>query len=45
MSQVIVGNAGYDRISLCVLHESGCYEFRCCVLCPLSLCVVRIFSG
>lgn len=45
VSQVIVGNAGYDRISLCASHESGCYKFQCCVCCPVSLCVVRIFSA
>lgn len=45
MSQVIVGNAGCDRISLCASHESGCYKFQCYVCCPVSLCVVRIFSG
>lgn len=45
MSQVRVGNAVYDRISLCVSHESGCYEFRCCVLCPVSPYVVRILSS
>ena len=45
VSQVMVGNARYDRISLCASHESGCYKFWCHVCCPVSLHVVRIFSG